>query len=91
MHERLIEKPNCGMACLKAGDRPSCGCDQCTTYAPHFYKSEKFNRGFTDEDLELINSAWDNVHGYLGPDGCKLPRHLMPVMCLRYRCKKYKG
>ena len=39
---------------------------------------------FTKDENEKIDACWDDKDGYLGTNGCRLPRELMPITCLSH-------
>jgi hypothetical protein len=89
----LVTEPDCGKACGANYDQ--CGCLRCAEYQGYFEEGEK-EAFFTDLQRQQINSCWDEKTGFLGETGCRLPRSLRAMACLRNICiydtglEKYK-
>ncbi len=83
IRETLALEPNCGRSC---GDNyPQCGCHQCAQYGGFYAPGEK-EQTFTERERVFIDSMWDSEKGFLGELGCRLPRHLRSMACLRNIC-----
>ena len=85
--EQLIEKPNCNFEC--PGEKFICCVEEGCGHG-HFTKNEKQERGFTEEDIILIDSLFDKDAGFLTPTGCNLPRKLRSINCLRHVCNAWR-
>lgn len=87
----LIAKPNCGCDCPKEAPF-SCGCDECGENKGYLVAGEKEKRAellnLTDAEIELWDTLWDNVRGYLTETGCGLLRKMRSEKCLRAICGK---
>ena len=66
---------------------PSCGCKYCAKNNG-FYAAHEIERIFTSEAAKQIKEKWDEKTGYLGPDGCVLPRKLRSFSCLSWSKEK---
>ena len=89
----LALEPDCGRSC---GDQYcQCGCHQCATYNAFYAPGEK-EQSFTEREQTFIDSMWNPEKGFLGELGCRLPRSLRPMACIRNICtldtnlKKYE-
>ena len=89
----LALEPDCGRTC---GDKyPQCDCHKCAQQKGFFTPEEK-EKSFTEQERAFIDSMWDPDKGFLGELGCRLPRTLRPIACIRNICildtnlKKYE-
>ena len=80
---------NCDFDCPfpKGGGRTLC-CSACSRKQQGFFENGG-REEFTDEEKRLVKSLYDEQDGFWTPDGCKLPRHLMPTGCQEFDCKNY--
>ena len=61
----------------------TCGCDYCAENKG-FYMASEIKRNFTPNEAKRIANAFDSIKGYLGIDGCVLPRKLRSFSCLSW-------
>jgi len=52
--------------------------------------ANEIKRNFTPDEAKLIANAFDSVTGYLGPEGCLLPRKLRSFSCLSWTECEFK-
>jgi hypothetical protein len=99
--DELINQPPCDLNCvpipLNQMDvrnirRELLEYAHCCRACPSSRKEFAANGGedsFSEEDRSLVRSLWDEEMGFTSKTGCKLPRRLIPTVCLEYDCKKY--
>ncbi len=86
IRQGFIDNNPCGFNCPKG--RPySCGCDTCEENDGYFGRDEILQ--FTKDEIETIAAAFKDGSGYLGPNGCRLPRYLRSLTCLSFVCQEY--
>jgi len=84
--EQLIKAPNCGFKCPNGkslGNKFNCGCDNCGEDNGYFQEKDK-NRLNKEDFVEIESLRTEN--GWLGKNGCSLPRKIRSEVCLRYVC-----
>jgi len=83
----LIEHGQCDLKCLSHGPAPCCA--DCAKYKG-WYDNERdeLHTQFTIDEQKQIKQCWDEKTGFLGENGCKLPRRLRSYTCLSTDCKK---
>ena len=83
--DKLVAEPNCGLKC-KPDNEPfyCCNASQCVTHKGHYTEAEKAR--FTEAELAEIEKLYDGATGFLGPEGCRLPRRLRSDACLEFNC-----
>ena len=91
--QKLIDKPNCEFNCPP--DKPfSCGCDRCVAQIKRTWDlTAERDRRFSKEEIEGIDNYWVNdTVGFLGKNGCVLPRKFRPINCIEAICRyaRYK-
>jgi hypothetical protein len=80
----LIAVPNCGFLC---DGKFACGCCDCAKYKG-YYEINEIKERFSDEQKKIIDSEFDNIKGWLVDSGCKLPRNLRSMKCLKTVCNE---
>jgi hypothetical protein len=83
IRQGMIDNNPCGFNC-PAGRPYSCGCDQCEK-REGFFEPDELDQ-FSKLQRDLIASKWKPDDGFLGPDGCRLPRYLRSLQCLSFVC-----
>ena len=84
IRQGFIDNNPCEYNCPKR--RPYFCCQTCEASKGHFETDELDQ--FTKEQRETIAAAWAPRAGYLGPDGCKVPRYLRSINCLNFVCQE---
>jgi hypothetical protein len=73
-----------------------CCCKNCSECDAHYRISGKITnrfRAIVRQGLDELKSVygWNDKKGYLGADGCKLPRVFRSLTCLRFTCNKFNS
>ena len=84
IRQGFIDNNPCGLHC-PAGRPFSCDCDLCAERGGFWQAGER--KQFSPIEQDQIDLLWDQIKGYLGPVGCRLPRKLRPLYCLAYVCQ----
>jgi len=84
----LIENPICDMNCPNG--HPDC-CNNICVQCKGAYSDLEFELRFTQVERNLINGLWDEQNGFLGAEGCKIPRPLRSRSCLEFICQGVKN
>ncbi len=81
---KLVVQPSCdGVACPE-GHKPERCCSSCGS----MFAVGELRTRFDANEKEVIANAWSSDRGYWDENGCRLPRTLRPIECLRYSCVK---
>lgn len=89
----LVAEPDCGRTC--GSHYVHCNCQKCAEMKGFFEAGEQ-QTYFTEAQRQQIQSLWEDKSGFLGDSGCRLPRNLRAMACLRNICpydtglKKYQ-
>ena len=86
--QKLIDKNPCNIPDDCPDGIPTCGCSHCAE--SHGFWNDHERKQFSDAENKLIDSKWNKEKGYLGDNGCKLPRKLMPINCLSWTECEFK-
>ena len=85
----LVNEPSCGKPCTDEQYK-QCPCHRCSIFTREFWLRHVQN--FTADDIAFIISQWDYDKGFLDlQGGCKLPRKLRPLFCIRGLCQYITG
>lgn len=91
--EELINDSPCDAKCPILCYSPRNGmrgcCNTCDSERMKFAENGGLDE-FTDKEKEIVRTAWDEDVGFASKEGCKLPRKLMPIECLKYDCRNIR-
>ena len=85
LRKTLFDKPNCNLNCPPGRDFFCCVNFGCRFHHGFFEYDEILL--FSEEEREKILSHWNDETGFLGKDGCVLPRELRSYVCLAFDCR----
>ena len=75
--KKEIARGDCDFECAKKNRKDGCGCERCVAYRGYFRADE----------VRPDKKFWNDETGFLGIDGCRLPRELRSDVCLGFNCK----
>lgn len=88
LRKTYFDTPNCNFNCPPMKEFHCCRNFGCRSHCGFFEWEEILF--FSEEEKEQILSLWDNGTGFLGEDGCILPRKLRSLICLIFVCSYSK-
>lgn len=74
----------------KVEDRNIGCCSQCWVNHGHFNFSTDFVAARRELGKLMDTYGWDHVYGFLGKDGCMLPRESRSNTCLNHMCDEFQ-
>lgn len=90
-----LNKEICGVCirheCNKVAGRNVGCCSQCYTNQGHFSKGDDFVSARLALGKLIDTYGWDHVYGFLGEEGCVLPREYRSNTCLSHMCDNLRS
>ena len=90
-----LNKEICGVCkkheCNKVAGRNVGCCSQCYTNQGHFSRSDDFVSARQTLGKLIDKYGWDHVYGFLGSNGCMLPREYRSNTCLSHMCDNLRS
>jgi len=89
LRKAWLNKPNCNFNCPPEKEFFCCASFGCKSHCGFFEFDEI--AFFSQEEQSKILSFWDDSGGFLGKEGCVLPRELRSYICLAFQCNHSKS